>query len=386
MAIPEDARRRPLLIEPGEPLLLSRNALDVLVRRTGWIEATGIDEAHTFSTPALCIPLPLYEANWPERGLRRWAGTRASAMWHPLMWLPRSLSHRGTIRTVEEDGTTIETVEPLDVWALRVALELFVSGMYDITTGGWVDILATVDLDIDDPADEARVQRWLEGFPDPVLDDVDLSPWFHNADNENWALQAALDLRDFIIPASWAAAADSLYEYLDTLYSTEGELDDAEFNRRVEFLVAAGASLLGDTPIAETPDHPAFADSRSFWADVTAQVERVGRRDTLLSAGGVLEVVGDHLYETREDHWPAVEHLARMGDDGSTDDEVVDETVAEQLALAAQPTAQSASTPADEPDALSDEPAPRRGWGDLTPEPEPPAAESAGGWGDLRPA
>ena len=133
-------------------------------------QLTGVDVNLIPESRVSVIAVPLGEDDWPERGLRRWVGTRPEAMWHPLLWLPARLAM--PLVALTPDGDIFE--EPLEQWQTRVAVELVDSQL--LTADGWVDVLALAGLDVDDPADVRRVGDWLAGGADEVLDAVDLEP------------------------------------------------------------------------------------------------------------------------------------------------------------------------------------------------------------------
>ena len=72
---------------------------------------------------------------------------------------------------LEEDSAC--TPEPDDIWCLRVCLELQAAGLYDTDTGTWIDA-SLAGLNGNDPDTAARVDRWLAGAPDSLLDRLDL--------------------------------------------------------------------------------------------------------------------------------------------------------------------------------------------------------------------
>ena len=218
-------RRRSLLTEPDEHLLLPPSFLGANQRLESWCAYTGMSPDDVLHSPLVSVPLPLAATIPPGR--RRWDGIRPEAMWHPLLWLPPRVTSGRQIR-VEETGRTWR--EGPDEWAVRVALELsesapievggrkwvrmynfaganfvrpvtehdrYLVDLYDPHTGTWLDVLSTVGLDTDDPADLARVERWLEGAPDPALDAIDLERLLlAGGRNPDWALDRTHRLLD----------------------------------------------------------------------------------------------------------------------------------------------------------------------------------------------
>lgn len=145
---------------PGDSLLVPGDPAEDAYRQVQYRRLTGIDFDHLQISPLVAIPIPTP----PSDGFGRrthWAGARAELLWHPLMWLPADLTQR-----VEIDGQS----ENLDTFMVRVALELTDSGLYDVDSGRWVDVLALIGLDVDAPDDLDRVRRWMAGAADPLLD------------------------------------------------------------------------------------------------------------------------------------------------------------------------------------------------------------------------
>ena len=151
----DEDRPRPLM-PCSDPLWLVEAPL-ALAQLTG-IDVNSIPECEV---SVFCLPLA--EDDWAERGLRRWAGTRADAMWHPLLWLPARLA--APMVAVTPDGVAVE--EPLERWQARVAFEIINSGLY--TDDGWVDVYALLGMALENPTDVARVEAWLDGRPDETL-------------------------------------------------------------------------------------------------------------------------------------------------------------------------------------------------------------------------
>lgn len=213
-------RRRASDLEPGEHLLLPTSALGATARLRAWSSFSGLGDDALLLSPLCAVPLPM---PWTvPAGRRRWPALRPEAMWHPLLWLPRRLAAPCVLRD-PADGAV--RGEAYDEWALRVVLELTESApvtieggrwlllhdpaherhvrpagpgddalvpLYDAHSGTWLDVLATVGLDVDDAADLARVRAWLDGAPDEALNRVDLDRHLRAPGrDESWALDRA---------------------------------------------------------------------------------------------------------------------------------------------------------------------------------------------------
>ena len=278
-------RRRALDVGPGEHLLLPASALDTTGRLHLWRAFTGLYDGELLLSPLTATPLPM---PWTvPAGRRRWQGLRPAAMWHPLLWLPARLRSPSTLCDPMTGRTWGETY---DEWATRVVLEMTESGpvtiagtrwillhdphhgrhvrplgpqdehlvpLFDPATGTWLDVLSTVGIDVDDPADLARVERWLAGDDDEALDSVDLDLFLVAADRDRtWALDRAQrpladgqtyrtyveDLRD----ASSALVARELDDRVADLSSAR--LPARELGQRVGALARTASTLLSAGP------------------------------------------------------------------------------------------------------------------------------------------
>ena len=74
-------------------MLLARDPIESVIRFGQFAEQSGIDTTELVASHTVAVPLPIWPEPWPT-GTRRWKGTRAELMWHPLMWLPRHLASR----------------------------------------------------------------------------------------------------------------------------------------------------------------------------------------------------------------------------------------------------------------------------------------------------
>lgn len=214
-------KRRSLIAQPGEHLLLPSSIVTMADKLRTWLEFTGHTQEDTLLTPMSTVPLPVPSAI--PAGRRRWDGTRPEAMWHPLLWLtPRMTTPR---RLVDTD-TGIEWNETYPEWAVRTILELVESApvtyegkkyirtygysgqnlvrpatkgddsrlipLYDHRTGTWLDILDYHGVNIDTRDGVEQVRAWLDGAPDATLDAIDLEHFLSAAGrDDDWALDRA---------------------------------------------------------------------------------------------------------------------------------------------------------------------------------------------------
>lgn len=222
-------RRRTFQNEPEEKLLLTSDPLAFVTRFDEFIDTSGLPPERVLATPLIATPLPVATVGEDSK-LARWEGANASFMWHPLMWLPPHLALRYRYRIIDDtDGGTDEDTEtePDDIWAIRVALELVYSGLYNPDDGTWLDVLAFHGLDTGNPVDLARVEAWLEGASDEILDSIDLTSIVVNDDNPEWALRSAKDLSDTLIPAQWALTAATIIDTVENVREHAGDDGDA---------------------------------------------------------------------------------------------------------------------------------------------------------------
>lgn len=282
---------------PGENLLLDENILASPARAREFSEFAGIELRDLVISPLAAVAVPIYNfAQTPAgaTGLRRWTHTRPEAMWHPLMWLPPRLASR--YRYKDRENNVL--YENDDQWAARVAMELTAAGLYDPDTGEWVDVLATAGIDVEDEMDLARIEDWLDGEPDEILDEIDLTDVLLQEDNETWALVSILVLEDVLWQASWAMVANSLIELLDLAFLTDAE----RVMRASRTASSLGLSLLGkaSSDAYEVPPAQTFGDLFMRLSSMSHDHEE---------AGSVVNELFNILYLVREIHWPALEAL-----------------------------------------------------------------------------
>jgi len=230
-----------------ESLLVTAHVSDTFRRCQQYALDTGIPAERLFSDPIVSIPLPIYEEA-DDRVV--FGSTRPEAFWHPLAWLPEAQAMPAT--WLDEDGEPES--ESDREWAMRLALELAASGLYD-PSQGWVDILALHGLDIATPAVVERVTRWLAGAADPTLDAIDLTPYFAATDTlygRGWAHVRVEETFFAYRSAAWAVTARTLAEELRTV-NVEA-LRDADARDVLVTIGAIAATYLDDVPTPDSAD------------------------------------------------------------------------------------------------------------------------------------
>ena len=292
--------RRHMLTEPGDTLLPAASAIDNAYRFTDWVEATGMDASRIVVGGLCSVPLPIYVDE--PAGPRQFSEIAPGMMWHPLFWLPPRLAKRYVGLPTGPDGAPED--ESDDIWSVRVALELSVSGLYD-PEEGWTDILATLGLDIDDPEVVARVALWQAGAPDELLDSVDLDLYLHIQRDPNWALESAMIMRDTLRRAQWALLADSLMDLLmDVVADAAAPAADLRETTKVAASLA-GLQLAGVPSIV-----PEGSDA--FWARIEAQSATGAYPDRQSFIDGPVAEAGSRLRQIRDGYWASLDELRTL--------------------------------------------------------------------------
>lgn len=244
-----EIKRRTFLNEPGEQLLLTSDPVEYIRRFDDFIEASGLPAESLLATPLIGTPLPVAKRT-PSGGIGRWVTADPAFMWHPLMWLPQHLALRYRYRLIDDQhgGTSDDTdIESDSIWAIRVALELVNSGLYNPDDGTWVDVLALHGLDVENPVDQARVELWLKGSPDEVLDSIDLTDLVRLPGDPEWALRAAADLAEVLVPAEWSLISAGIIEAVEGQVNA-GNDSDWSLRALLNVMSQVAAQALHDVP------------------------------------------------------------------------------------------------------------------------------------------
>lgn len=274
----DQSRRRTLLLEADESLLLPQSAAEVPLRCALWRRVVTLEPDEVWCHPAVNVPLVVSSYSGPAgRGFE--GRVNPTALWHPVLWLPPNLV--GRYRFSSPDGVVVE--DDL-TWGVRVALELTRSGLYDVDSGTWTDVLARVGIDTFDPVHVARIRAWQHGAADPVLDQIDLSGDLAVEGEPHWAALSAWSVAPHIQRATWALLADDL---LSMLNDEDEPTTPAE--RIALVLPLADALLVDDSPGARSPFTGLLDQSRTG-VDVYREAE-------------------DLLYAVRDAHWGEIELL-----------------------------------------------------------------------------
>ncbi len=295
-----ELRRRAFILEPGESLLLAQSSLEVALRYGIFERFTQLPPDAIVSNPIAATPL----VDYPPQGhpARVWQQVNPASLWHPLMWLPERLAGRYQI----EDADGQSSTEDDNTWAVRVCLELSESGMYDVESGTWVDVLYLYGLDIDDPATLDRIRAWQKGAPDPILDAIDLSGEI-DIEDRHWGLETAAALVGDLLPASWAVLADDLLGKIDEIADPANpslESDPGVTHQAAGTIVVLGKALLSGAG-------PEVGEQ--FWDEQDMQLALLDPDDFAGVLDGPIAAISAALYELREANWPHLDALERAG-------------------------------------------------------------------------
>jgi len=258
---------RPGYTSPGESLLVARNPVDMLFREKMWAQSTNMVYGRDFIMPPVsAYPLPVYPVVWPK-GRKRWLNLPPEAMWHPLMWLPPILATRLPVHFVDRFGKLVETEECADSWAVRVLVELTATGFYDIETGGWLDVLALHGLDIQDRNDLDRVDKWLNGAEDAVLDTIDLTEYFTYPHNPPWSADYMSEALNIVQKAT---ASNLSYGTLEWLIPIRNSGDEEAMLDGLVVACALAAEKIGPANLVA---------NRERWVNTLAKTMRLSPDD-----------------------------------------------------------------------------------------------------------
>ncbi|MHB8318074.1 MAG: hypothetical protein ACYDEP_02410 [Acidimicrobiales bacterium] len=258
-------------------------------------------------------------ARTTEHPRRRLLSVRPESMWLPLLWLPPQLDNRYTFQIINGD-VVVHTqrsdarpgypiyVENNELWTIRVALELGASGIYDDTSGTWVDMMQMISIDVDNPDDVARIADWLDGSDDDDLTLLDsgleINAMLCEYDRPHWALDSALAMYDALLECTWTLGADSLLSIVDDLASDieDGAMSDERYRLVLDMICLLGGTWLRDANVSNEPNE------NLWWATVTKRLAQANSRQTYDS---LLSDLAQHLTIVREHYWPKMQEITR---------------------------------------------------------------------------
>lgn len=207
-----ELKKRKAYLESGRSVVLSLIPVEHVAIWGDFQDDSGIPPGSLVSSIMCPIPVPAYQADGGLPPKTR-SATRAEMLWHPFLWLPEHIAARRNEDEVDND-----------LWALRVALEVQVIGLWDIEDGAWLDVCSTVGIDLDDADDLARAKEWLDGSADPALDSIDLTDWTMDRKDPSWATYIAKEMFGGLLQVAWSEGASSQLSVIDwALGDAEGE-------------------------------------------------------------------------------------------------------------------------------------------------------------------
>lgn len=299
-----EIKRRRMLTEPGDALVMSSSSLESMDRFTQWQELTGMAPSG-FTADTMCsVPIPIYAPILP--GERRFENVLPQALWHPLFWLPTRVAGEYRIKTGPDGELEGESVA---LRSARIALEMTASGLYDPETGAWIDIMSTVGIDVDSPTDIERITQWQSGGVDDTLDAIDLDQYLQVAERPNWAMESAMAMLPTMERALWAVLADSLIELIDSaVFPDKGEVNLPDLREATSVAAFLASVHLEDVPV----DSPEGASG--FWTAIEQRAKEGTFSGTTHFIADVVEDAKGWLYLARDTHWASLDELRTLED------------------------------------------------------------------------
>lgn len=251
--------RRNFIIDPADGLLLTPNGFEAWENNLTFCRETGLEPQDLAASTLCSAPIPRYfpQFNSP----RRFSQVNPRDLWHPFFWLPKHLAQKASL--------TLPSGEPYmeswDAYALRIVFEMGSSGVF--SQDGWLDVLSTVGINVDNPAHIERIERWQQGGADPALDSIDLTELFVAPSNPLWSLELARILEETAVHGQQhlmalafkeALASTTADEALD-MYRHIGQLAGI-YLRSAQFPEGLSGEVFWDRIVDETRN-PHFKDN-----------------------------------------------------------------------------------------------------------------------------
>lgn len=243
----QPAVRHSFLLEPGEGWLLSPDLFAYVDRFSEFMEASGLTDEQFIVSPVVSIPIPSVDAMTSV--LRTWSAVHPEMMWHPFFWLPDAVSSRVLISDVSGDR-----LESDEEYLVRVMAQCTLSGLFDVETGTWLDVLAQAGLDLSSDAELDRVEAWQAGGDDDLLDSIDLSRVFTEADayTESETVLEASASTASNVKGQWALTADYIGRSVRDMQSADPQPTVSEYAEVIgTFLVLAYSGFAGGALISD---------------------------------------------------------------------------------------------------------------------------------------
>lgn len=186
-------------MDPTEQLIVASDPEILVDRLITLQDETGLTNENSTISLVGGLPLPIYDEELPRR--EAFHGLKAEHFWHPMFWIPQNYATRAPIY-VNGEAVRIENDEE---WVARILWSMQMCGLYDPETALFEDILATIGIDTRKNKDLQRVQAWLDGAADPLLDSFDPTDLWDQGDDDRVfqayeEVQAAYN--DYLFPMS----------------------------------------------------------------------------------------------------------------------------------------------------------------------------------------
>ncbi len=155
--------------EAGHSLLKAVDPLGLAVFAVHIGKQAGLDESDYPRVYPWCgYPLPGLHEVAPRAPLAKKV-TNLEWLGHPIFWLFGDVLMAQSAPASSEFDT-----EPVMVTALRLALQMEITGLFDVENGEWANILDAIGLNVEDPFDVIRIKAWQNGAADSLLDGFNL--------------------------------------------------------------------------------------------------------------------------------------------------------------------------------------------------------------------
>jgi hypothetical protein len=212
---------------PGDSLLLSHDPIEAALRTSRVMVRLGVRNGnHVIASPLTRLPLPDGAGH----------DVAAESLWLPFWWWPPSIAGWQQLDNGDFEGTNTR--------AVRLALELEASGLYDPVSGLWVDVLKPRGIDTTTEDGVSRIETWLRGGKDPTLSELERNG-LDVAFQGRSALDSALWLQQRLFHCAWHDGAEALLDVVDTALS-EKELSAVHPVSQIASVWFAGCSQWDD--------------------------------------------------------------------------------------------------------------------------------------------
>lgn len=282
----EEHLRRPFILGAGEPPLMPALITDIPGRFVAFCQSTGLSAKDVVTSSMCAMPMPRYHGG---DNPRQWgAELNPQLLWHPLLWLPASVT---AVRTITDAVSGRDREESADEHCARLALELMASNLYEAETGTWVDVLSLYGIDSQSDETIERLAGWLAGAPDTVLDSIDISELLDMPGHREWASDLVAAMSPALMLSRFALLSSDVLEILDE-FANPDAFDDTALpvvTEAVSTVLSIAAFELSEIPaerIAELPEVSVRTPD-----EVRETLSAAGREVAEWNAGGIGELM-----------------------------------------------------------------------------------------------